>query len=177
MFGLPVLVYSFTFLCNDVSGCPAPSLLHPSTVTLDQLKAEVGWPKGGFADFYDTSVTLWVLGYYLLSLAMYVFLPGQEVEGTELACGGRLPYKFNGWFLQLTRICLSNTPCSFSVGRPDPLRLCDRHLHLRRGLCCLDFSLGQLSAGNHRQPGDLYCHLHLRLCEELHCSCPWAAKP
>lgn len=96
VFGLPLLVYTFAFLCNDVSGCPAPSLLHPSTLTLEQLKEEVGWPKGGLADLYSTDVTLWVLGYYLLSLVLYVFLPGQEAAGTELACGGRLRYKFNG---------------------------------------------------------------------------------
>ncbi|PYI07180.1 c-14 sterol reductase [Aspergillus sclerotiicarbonarius CBS 121057] len=97
VFGLPVLVYSFTFLCNDVSGCPAPSLLHPSTLSLDQLKVEAGWPEGGLAEFYDTRVTLWVLSYYLLSLVMQVFLPGQEADGTELACGGRLRYKFNAF--------------------------------------------------------------------------------
>ncbi|KAF7588465.1 erg24, C-14 sterol reductase [Aspergillus hancockii] len=80
VFGLPILIYSFPFLCNDVTGCPAPSLLHPSTLSLDQLKKEVGWPKGGLNAFFDTQATLWVLSYYLLSLALYVFLPGQENE-------------------------------------------------------------------------------------------------
>ncbi|KAF9895365.1 erg24, C-14 sterol reductase [Aspergillus nanangensis] len=70
VFGLPVLVYAFFFLCNDVSGCPAPSLLHPSSLTLDQLKTEVGWPEEGLWAFYDTGVTLWVLSYYLLSLVL-----------------------------------------------------------------------------------------------------------
>ncbi|KAE8149643.1 ergosterol biosynthesis ERG4/ERG24 [Aspergillus avenaceus] len=97
VFGLPTLIYSFTFLCNDVSGCPAPSLLSPTTLSLDQLKAEVGWPHEGFSAFFDTRVTLWVLSYYLLSLVLYVFLPGHEVEGTELACKGRLRYKFNAF--------------------------------------------------------------------------------
>ncbi|KAL2826881.1 ergosterol biosynthesis ERG4/ERG24 [Aspergillus cavernicola] len=97
IFGLPVLLYGFTFLCNDVSGCPAPSLLHPSTLTIDQLKEEVGWPEGGVRALYDTKVFLWVLSYYLLQLVLYVVLPGQEVEGTELACGGRLRYKFNAF--------------------------------------------------------------------------------
>ncbi|KAL5357933.1 ergosterol biosynthesis ERG4/ERG24 [Aspergillus floccosus] len=97
VFGLPILVYSFTFLCNDVSGCPAPSLLHPSSLSIEQLKLEVGWPAEGVRAFYDFNVTLCVLGYYLLSLVMYVFLPGQEAEGTELACGGRLQYKFNAF--------------------------------------------------------------------------------
>jgi hypothetical protein len=32
---------------------------------------------------------------------MQVFLTGTEVEGTELACGGRLRYKFNGNDLSL----------------------------------------------------------------------------
>jgi delta14-sterol reductase len=96
VFGLPILIYSFPFLCNDVSGCPAPSLLHPSTLSLNQLKKEIGWPQDGLNAFFDTQVTMWVLSYYLLSLALYMFLPGQEVEGTELACKGRLQYKFNG---------------------------------------------------------------------------------
>ncbi|KKK27187.1 delta(14)-sterol reductase [Aspergillus rambellii] len=97
VFGLPVLIYAFTFLCNDVTGCPAPSLLHPSTLTLDRLKEEVAWPEGGIRAFYDTEVTLWVLSYYLLSLVLYVVLPGQVADGTELACGGKLRYKFNAF--------------------------------------------------------------------------------
>ncbi|KNG86611.1 delta(14)-sterol reductase [Aspergillus nomiae NRRL 13137] len=94
---LPALIYAFTFFCNDVSGCPAPSLLHPSTLSLDQLKKEVNWPQDGLKGFFDARVTLWVLSYYLLSLALNVFLPGDEVEGTELACTGRLRYKFNAF--------------------------------------------------------------------------------
>ncbi|KAF5857866.1 erg24, C-14 sterol reductase [Aspergillus alliaceus] len=97
VFGLPTLIYSFTFLCNDISGCPAPSLLSPSTLSLDQLKEEVGWPQDGLKAFFDARVTMWVLCYYLLSLILYVLLPGQEVEGTELACKGRLRYKFNAF--------------------------------------------------------------------------------
>lgn len=96
IFGLPVLIYAFTFACNDISGCPAPSLLNPSTLSLNKLKKEVGWPKEGIAALYDTQVTLGVLGYYLLSLVLYIVLPGHHVEGTELACGGKLKYKFNG---------------------------------------------------------------------------------
>jgi delta14-sterol reductase len=93
---LPVLVYLFTFVCNDVTGCPAPGLLNPSTLSLEQLKREVGWPEEGIAALYDTQVTLWTLSYYAFSLFLQVFLPGQEAEGVELACGGRLRYKFNG---------------------------------------------------------------------------------
>ncbi|KAL2014707.1 hypothetical protein VTN00DRAFT_2232 [Thermoascus crustaceus] len=97
VFGLPVLIYSLAFFCNDVSGCPAPSLLHPSTLTIDKLKSEIGWPEEGIKALYDTGVTLWVLGYYFLLLVMQIFLPGQEVEGVVLACGGRLKYKFNSF--------------------------------------------------------------------------------
>lgn len=71
-------------------------MLHPSALTLDKLKKEVGWPAEGILGLYDTKALLWVLSYYLLQLVLYVILPGQEVEGTELACGGRLKYKFNG---------------------------------------------------------------------------------
>ena len=79
-----------------MSGCPAPSLLDPSTLSLDKLKEEVGWPQDGLNAFFDMHVTPWVLSYYLLSLVLYVFLPGEVIEGTELACKGRLLYKFNG---------------------------------------------------------------------------------
>ncbi|OKL60638.1 Delta(14)-sterol reductase [Talaromyces atroroseus] len=95
VFGLPVLIYCFAFLCNDVSGCPAPSLLHPSTLTWDNLEYEIGWPEKGLVGLYDTEVTLWVLSYYLVLLLLQIFLPGQEVEGVPLACGGRHKYKFN----------------------------------------------------------------------------------
>jgi delta14-sterol reductase len=103
VFGLPLLVYTFTFICNDVTGCPAPSLLSPSTLTLDRLKREVGWPEEGILGLYDTRVTLWTLSYYAFSLFLQVFLPGQEADGVLLACGGRLKYKFNGMQSNLKR--------------------------------------------------------------------------
>lgn len=92
--GLPLICYLAAFLCNDVSGCPAPSLLHPSSITLDKLKRETGWP--GISALSNTNVTLWVLGYYAFSLLLQAVLPGVETEGVELASGGRLKYKFNG---------------------------------------------------------------------------------
>lgn len=109
IFGLPILIYLFTFVCNDISGCPAPSLLNPSTLSLEQLKLEVGWPEEGITALYDTNVTLWTLSYYALSLFLQVFLPGQEVDGVVLACGGRLKYKFNGMAMAaLARMSHSN---------------------------------------------------------------------
>jgi delta14-sterol reductase len=65
-------------------------------LSLEKLKQEIGWPEEGISALYDTEVTLWVLAYYFLSLVMQIFLPGQEVEGVLLACGGRHKYKFNG---------------------------------------------------------------------------------
>ncbi len=93
---LPLICYATTFLCNDVSGCPIPSLLHPSTFSWKQLKQDAGWPEGGLSSLTDLRVVGAVLGYYGLSLLMQVGLAGQEVEGVELRSGGRLKYKFNG---------------------------------------------------------------------------------
>ena len=93
-FGLPLLCYAFVFLCNDISGCPAPSLLHPSSFSLEQLKREVGWP--GISGLVTTNAVLGTLGYYLLSLTLYAFLPATKTEGTVLRNGSRLKYRFNG---------------------------------------------------------------------------------
>lgn len=92
-FILPIIVYLMTFLCNDMYGCPVPSVLSPKTLTLEKLKEETGWP--GFDGLVNLEVIGWVLGYYLLSLVLNRVLPGQEVVGTELVSGGRLNYKFN----------------------------------------------------------------------------------
>lgn len=96
-FGLPILVYSFFFLCNDVSGCPAPALLSPKTLALQKLKAQTPWPEEGLSGLHDTTVTLWVCAYYFLLLFLQLLLPGEEVEGQQLACGGRHMYKFNSF--------------------------------------------------------------------------------
>lgn len=96
-FGLPVLVYVFTFFCNDISGCPAPSLLHPSTLDLEQLKREVGWT--GFGSLLNWQGFVGTLSYYLLSLTLYAFLPAQEVKGVALKNGQRLNYRFNGMYI------------------------------------------------------------------------------
>jgi delta14-sterol reductase len=88
------LVYVFTFLCNDISGCPAPSLLHPTSLDWDQLKREVGWT--GVSGLLNWQAFLGTLGYYFLSLTLYAFLPAEEVNGVQLTTGGKLKYRFNG---------------------------------------------------------------------------------
>jgi delta14-sterol reductase len=83
-----------TFFCNDISGCPAPSLLHPSKLDLDQLKQEVGWT--GFSSLLNWQAFVGTLSYYVLSLTLYAVLPSEEVNGVPLTSGQRLKYRFNG---------------------------------------------------------------------------------
>jgi Delta14-sterol reductase len=91
--GLPTLVYAFLFACNDVSGCPAPSLLSPKTFTLDKLKQDINWQ--GWHTFINPNAFYATLGWYAFSLLLYTILPATEVEGTALRSGGRLKYRFN----------------------------------------------------------------------------------
>ncbi|ROT36183.1 Delta(14)-sterol reductase [Sodiomyces alkalinus F11] len=108
---LPVLVYFFAFSCNDVTGCPAPSLLDPRNLSLEQFKQEVGWPEEGILGLGSVNATLAVLGYYLLNGLLYRFLPAIEAEGVILASGGRLKYRFNSLSsnLVIISICLAGT--------------------------------------------------------------------
>ncbi|KAK7749274.1 erg24, C-14 sterol reductase [Diatrype stigma] len=96
-FGTPFLCYLFTFACNDITGCPAPSLLHPKSLSLEQLKYEVGWPEDGLLGFVSWNATLATLGYYAFNALLYVILPATEAEGTQLRSGGRLKYRLNSF--------------------------------------------------------------------------------
>lgn len=95
-FGLPALIYAFLFLCNDVSGCPAPSLLEPKTLTLEKLKKDVNWQ--GIDTIFSIKAFYGALAWYGFSLLLYTILPGAEHDGTILQSGGRLKYRFNGDF-------------------------------------------------------------------------------
>ena len=94
--GLPTVCYLAAFLCNDVSGCPVPSALHPKSLTLATLKDETGWPVDGVLGLGSFKVTAIVLGYYAVSLLLQTILPGTEIQGPELRSGGKLQYKLNG---------------------------------------------------------------------------------
>jgi delta14-sterol reductase len=100
--GLPIACYAAGLVCNDVTGCPATSILHPSTLTLDKLKEDVGW--NGISTIFNWQAFAANLGWYFLSLVLYTFLPATEAEGIPLRTGGKLNYRFNGEFLQ-------NSPC------------------------------------------------------------------
>jgi len=142
-FGLPLGCYLLAFLCNDVSGCPAPSILHPSTLTLGKLKKDVGWQ--GFSTLVNTKAAVATIGYYTFSLILYALLPAQKVEGVELSSGGRLKYRFNGIFL-------SNHMTGGTTNNSLSIQLCDLHngstrsWHCRRRsqLPCLEVHLRKL---------------------------------
>ncbi|KAG8630077.1 hypothetical protein KVT40_001696 [Elsinoe batatas] len=93
--GLPLVCYVLAFFTNDVSGCPPPSLLHPSTFTLDKLKQDVGWQ--GWTSLINTETVLWTLAYYALNAILWKVLPAEEAQGTVLRTGGRVKYRFNGF--------------------------------------------------------------------------------
>ncbi|KAK2879978.1 hypothetical protein FQN49_000704 [Arthroderma sp. PD_2] len=104
-FGLPLLLLFFAFGCNDVAGCPVPSLLHPNTFSWDQFKLETGWPEGGIWDLFSLSVTGVMLGYYLLSLILWKVLPAQETQGTKLVHHGKpLNYRFNAFYTSIVHL-------------------------------------------------------------------------
>ncbi|TLD15445.1 uncharacterized protein PgNI_00156 [Pyricularia grisea] len=98
VFGLPVLLWTLFFACNDVSGCPAPSLLSPRDLTWAKLKSEIPWPENGVRGFVSWEVTFWVFAYYFLSLVLHRVMPAEEVLGTKLKESGRpLKYRFNAF--------------------------------------------------------------------------------
>ncbi|KAK2604737.1 hypothetical protein N8I77_007638 [Diaporthe amygdali] len=111
-FGLPVLLYLFSFACNDVSGCPAPLLLtNWKTIDLQELKREVGWPADGIQGLASWEVTGWTLAYYLFNAILYRALPAVEAEGVELSSGGKLKYRMNSFssIIFTLMICLAGT--------------------------------------------------------------------
>ncbi|KNG83043.1 putative C-14 sterol reductase [Aspergillus nomiae NRRL 13137] len=105
--GLPILLCVFAFACNDVTGCPAPSLLSPSTLSWESLKTEIGWPHGGIWEFGSWEVTGMVLAYYLLSMFLWKILPAEEVRGTKLVQHDRpLTYRFNSFSSTIVQLAV-----------------------------------------------------------------------
>jgi delta14-sterol reductase len=100
----PAIVYLVTFLCNDVSGCPVPSILHPKSLTLTKLKEETNWPANGVSGLVSLHATVAIVGYYFVSLLLLKLLPGVECQGVELKTGGKLWYKLNGMIAIISAI-------------------------------------------------------------------------
>lgn len=138
---LPPLVYLFAFVCNDVTGCPAPSLRSPiqlfsntSTQTgwehgTTVLKQEVGWP--GWAGLISIEGMVGTLAWYALSLALWAVLPAYELEGVELSVGGRQKYRMNCLEIEPCKLeLLANRDNSFLLGSHHHDRLCSRYLGL-----------------------------------------------
>ncbi|KAI9044649.1 putative C-14 sterol reductase [Aspergillus affinis] len=106
-FGLPILLYFFAFACNDVSGCPAPSLLNPQTLSWEKVRAEIGWPAGGLRHLGSWQATGVVVVYYCFSLLLWRVLPAQITHGTKLAHHGRpLEYRFNAFSSTLVHLAI-----------------------------------------------------------------------
>ncbi|KAL7791505.1 putative ERG4/ERG24 ergosterol biosynthesis protein [Trichoderma ceciliae] len=98
VFGLPVLLYFFYFTFNDITGCPAPALLEPRSLSLAELRSQVPWPEDGIRGFASWRASGWMIIYYLLSLVLYRVLPGQVLYGIKLRESGRpLKYKLNAF--------------------------------------------------------------------------------
>jgi len=157
-----------TFLCNDISGCPVPSVLHPYSLTIDKLKEDIGWPADGIMGLTSFKVTGVVLAYYLFSMILYRVLPGEEAAGTPLPSGGRLKYKFNSISFKGSLIKASCLQLhSFLI-----FSIYDRSLHRRyrssrRRLPCLDFHLGQLPPNTDDKRTHFVCAGNLRLYKEF----------
>ncbi|GAQ09530.1 delta(14)-sterol reductase [Aspergillus lentulus] len=97
-FGLPLLLYVFAFACNDVAGCPIPSLLHIRSITWEKVKADTGLVNASIANFFSWEVTLVTIAYYILGLLLWRILPAKQVHGTKLVHHGRpLLYRFNAF--------------------------------------------------------------------------------
>ncbi|KAL8763627.1 MAG: hypothetical protein Q9184_000627 [Pyrenodesmia sp. 2 TL-2023] len=106
-FGLPIVCYLAAFLCNDVSGCPLPSTLHPRSIMLKGLKKEAGWPQNGIQGLASLRVTGFVLAYYFFSFLLQGALPGLVVQGVQLRSGGKLEYKFNAFSSAVTVVLIA----------------------------------------------------------------------
>ena len=102
---LPVVCYALTLFCNDISGCPVPSLLHPSTFSWERLKEDVGYQ--GISTFFNFKSLAAVIGWFTFNLIQEAFLPAPIVEGTKLVSGGKLKYRMNAFNSALSTLALA----------------------------------------------------------------------
>lgn len=69
------------------------------------MKRDVNWE--GFGSLLNAETVFWTLVYYIVNIALYKYLPGQDVEGTILRSGGRLKYRFNGFYTAVSILSFS----------------------------------------------------------------------
>ncbi|KAF7181916.1 hypothetical protein CNMCM7691_001304 [Aspergillus felis] len=111
-FGLPLLLYIFAFACNDVAGCPVPSLLHIHSLSWEKVKADTGLLIASMANFFSWEVTFVTFAYYIWGLLLWRILPAKQVYGTKLMHHGRpLSYRFNAFSASVVTlaICAAGT--------------------------------------------------------------------
>jgi delta14-sterol reductase len=96
-----------------LTGCPSPSLLHPTTFKLDKFKQEIGWK--GLESVFNWEAFYATLGWYGTSLLLNNILPAPKLDGTVLASGGRLKYRFNAFSSALV-ICSILAAGTFAEG-------------------------------------------------------------
>ncbi|KAK4934594.1 erg24, C-14 sterol reductase, partial [Elasticomyces elasticus] len=118
---LPTLIYALLFLCNDVSGCPAPGLLSPSTLSWSKLQRQIPWPENGLAGLFDLKAIALTSAYYFFSLLLHFLLPGEEHEGMLLACNARHTYKFNAFSSAIVTLGLLALGTIFYGGASFPI--------------------------------------------------------
>lgn len=98
-FGLPLLLFLFAFGCNDVAGCPIPSLLPSRPFTWANVKADTGLLNLSLSNFISWEAIFITVAYYAYGLCLWRILPAKEVYGTKLVHHGRpLLYRFNGMY-------------------------------------------------------------------------------
>jgi delta14-sterol reductase len=147
VFGLPILMNVMYLTCNDVSGCPAPALLSPSTLTLESLKAQIPWPENGLSGLVSWRVSAWLAAYYALSLILYRVLPAEETLGTKLRESGKpLTYRFNAFGATIAQLipCLVGT---YIYGADFPVWtfITDNYLQLLWGNIILAYAISVIT--------------------------------
>ncbi|KAH6689462.1 ergosterol biosynthesis ERG4/ERG24 [Plectosphaerella plurivora] len=143
VFGLPILMNVFYFACNDLSGCPAPALLAPRSLTWITLKSQIPWPETGLSGFVSWEATAWLGAYYLTSLILYAILPAHEVPGTPLReSGKRLPYRFNSFGASVVQL-LACAVGTFVYGAEFPVWvfIADNYLQILSASILLAFAI------------------------------------
>ncbi|OJK00244.1 hypothetical protein ASPACDRAFT_52026 [Aspergillus aculeatus ATCC 16872] len=84
--------------CNDVSGCPVPTLLQPRDFNWEQLKADANLRDIGLSNSLSWKVTLVTVAYYVFGLFLWKIIPAKKVHGTKLGHHDRpLQYRFNAF--------------------------------------------------------------------------------